>query len=130
MQTHIIPEFDLEDRLRRARKEYGRRLGRRVTQAMFAEALGTTQDRVSQWETGSDHYKPRVDELCAISDVVGISFGWLWEAILAKYPDYQMTYDEARIVAERTNEEAWGWIEDTAEEGDGEPPLNPDVNAS
>ena len=59
----IATIVELGDAIRSLRRRAG------LTQAQFADALGTTQSAVSRWERGHD--EPRVSTLLAMLDVAG-----------------------------------------------------------
>lgn len=58
--------------MRAARRRAG------ISQVTVAEALGTTRRQISRWEHGA--YTPRVDELYAYAEVVGVALAELTEA--------------------------------------------------
>ena len=67
--TGVIPEIELADRLRIARRRTG------LEGAQFADIVGLSRVTVSKYENG--HVTPQLHNLRAWAEVTGVDFDWL-----------------------------------------------------
>lgn len=67
--TTTIPQFDLHDRIRKARETLG------INQGQFAERLRVSGTTISRWESGTS--RPSWPTLLTIADETNVDVDWL-----------------------------------------------------
>lgn len=72
-----VPEVDIATRLRLVRREYGRKLGKALTQEEMADLIGVAPSSYKQWEAGNSRPRDIVKVSKRISRVTGVAVGWL-----------------------------------------------------
>ena len=89
--TSIIPQWDLGDRLRKAREHAGIRSHAEMAERLSERGIVVGRTTISNWETGAtrpgrkDH--PIEDVIDAWSDVTGVDREWLMWAARESNPE-------------------------------------------
>lgn len=123
IEDRWVPEVDIATRLRLVRREYGRLVGRAITQADMAELLDVPKNRLQQWEAGNSVPRDLVAVAKRMAEVTGVDVTW----ILGVGPaDTQVTFSPRIKTGSRCNVDGpdGGWIPDPG--GCGMPALSDD----